>query len=117
MIARAEVCADDQFVLESFGSLDEVIQMHVAVFVDFLAAMVGSDEAQLRDEDFCLKGRWVAVEPRGACVAGVADQRRAHFASHLHARLAQITYFFSRQADELVPKFVAALPDNIADAG
>ena len=34
--------------------LDEIVQVHVAELVDFLAAMVGADEAHLGDENFRL---------------------------------------------------------------
>ena len=43
MIARAEVRADDQLVLETVRALDEVIQVHVSELVDLLAAVIGAE--------------------------------------------------------------------------
>src|SRR5207302_2172980 len=49
MIARAEMTAHDQFVLEAVGPFDEVVQVHVTELVDLLTAMVRTNETHLRD--------------------------------------------------------------------
>src|SRR5207247_11195791 len=84
MVARAEVRADNQLVLEAVGPLDEVVEVHVAELVDLLAAVVGPDEAHFGDEDLGLVDRRVVVEAGRAGIAGVGDERHAHLPRYGH---------------------------------
>jgi hypothetical protein len=52
VVADAEVTADDLFVLKQVLAVDEVIQVHVSIFVDFVFAVVGGQEGHFRDQDF-----------------------------------------------------------------
>src|SRR2546428_3585358 len=59
MIARAEVGENNQLVAETFRSLHDVVQVHVAELVDLLAAVIGPNEADLGDQDLRLVHRRV----------------------------------------------------------
>src|SRR2546430_644025 len=78
MVTRAEMATDDQLVLEAVRPLKEIVEVHVAELVDFLAAMVWADEAQLGNEHLGVEHGWKVVEAGGAGVAGVGEQRRAN---------------------------------------
>src|SRR5580704_14569002 len=62
VIARSQVSADDQLILKTIGSLQEVVQVHVAELVDLLPPMIGPDKAQLGDEDLGLVDRGIGVQ-------------------------------------------------------
>src|SRR5438552_650907 len=80
MVARAQVAADQQLVVKTIGPLQEIVQVHVTELVDLLAAVVGTDETEFRDQDLRLEDRRIGVQARRARVAGVAQQRCSHLA-------------------------------------
>jgi hypothetical protein len=49
VVADAEVTADDLFVLEQVLAFDEVIQVHVSIFVDFVFAVIWGQEGHFGD--------------------------------------------------------------------
>ena len=50
VIPRAEMGGDDHIVIESVLSGDEIVQVHMPVFVDFVLAVVGCHERHLGDQ-------------------------------------------------------------------
>src|SRR6185369_7721106 len=52
VVAGAEVGGDDEFVLEAIASLDKIVEVHVAMLVNFVLAVVGGDEGHFGDQDF-----------------------------------------------------------------
>ena len=64
VVAGAEVGDDDEFVVEEVGTVEEVVEVHVAELVDVFLAMVRRDEGQLANQDLGLVHHRVVVEAR-----------------------------------------------------
>ena len=97
--------------LKRSRALDEVVQVHVAELVDLLPAVVGRDEAHLRDQDLRLEDGRVGVEAGRAGVAGVGRAAAcALLARHLDAGQPQVADLVAGQAVVLRPSACCAAP-------
>ena len=86
MVARAEVGGNHQLIFEALAALDQVVEVHVAEFVDVLFAVVGRDKRQLANENFGFVHYRVVVEAGRGAVAEVRDPRAAEFFGHVGTR-------------------------------
>ncbi len=74
IVAHAEMPADDLFVLKKIFSLDEIIEMHMAVFVDDILAVIWCQKGHFGDENLGSKHIGVAIKTGRSRVAGVGNQ-------------------------------------------
>ena len=74
VIARAEVDQHDQLILKPFGTLDEIIDVHVAEFVNFLSAVFGPEECHLGNEHAGIENLFTVINARWCGVPRVANQ-------------------------------------------
>src|SRR5262249_35504531 len=114
MIARAKMGENDQLVLETIGSLDHVIEMHVPELVDLFAAMAGPDEADLGNENLGLVNGWVVIQAGRTRVAAIGHERRSSLAGHARAAEAEISNLLAGQAVIFFLEFEPAIPNDTA---
>src|SRR5262245_56590165 len=115
MVARAEMSANNEFVLKAIGTLQEVVQMHVAELVNLLASVLRSDKAKLRKQDLVLKGCRTVIKTRWAGVACVGNERRSHFLCHRCSGQAEFSDLIARQPKVFFFELEAAIPHDIAN--
>lgn len=115
--AGAEVGEDDQFVLEAVGSIEEVVEVHVAELVNFFAAMFGPEEGHFGDEDFAGVDVGVSIEAWGSGIAGEADEGGEGFGSDFGALESQVADLVSAESAEFRSEFFADVVDDVTDGG
>ena len=81
---------DDLLVLEAIDTFAEIIQMHVPVLVDLLAAMTLGEERHFGDEILHLVEDRILIESRRARVTGLTEERKSLFRRDLGASQSQI---------------------------
>jgi len=72
-ISRTTVTADNQFIVEMFGSIDDIIQMHVTVLMNQFFTVLGIDKRHFSYQYLGVIEIRVIIQPAGRCVSRVAD--------------------------------------------
>ena len=117
VVADAEVAADDLFVLEQVLAFDEVIQVHVSIFVDLVFAVIWGQEGHFGDQDFGAKHIGITVESCRCGIACVGDKRDSGFGGHLEARETRVSDLVSGPVGEFGFEFAAFFPDDETQCG
>ncbi len=113
--AGAEVCEDDEFVLEAMGTIEEIIEVHVAEFVNFFAAMFGPEEGHFGDEDFAGVDIGVSIEAWGGGIAGEADEGVEEFGGDFGALESEVADLVAGESAEFGSEFFSDIVDDVAD--
>ena len=50
MVARAQMRSDNEFILELIATIDKIVQVHVAEFVDLFFAVLGRNKRHFTDQ-------------------------------------------------------------------
>src|SRR5688572_24537908 len=87
----------------------------MAVGVDLLALVRGSQETQLGNEDARLEDCWAGVQPCRASVPSIGEQRHAQLACCLGPGLPQLADALAGQSLILLAELVPSLPDDEAE--
>lgn len=113
--AGTEVCKDDEFVLESLFAVEEIVEVHVAEFVDFFTAMGGSEERHFRDQDVAGVDIGMGIESVGGGIAGEADERCEEFGGDFDSLHADVADLVTGESGEFGSEFFADIVDDVAD--
>ncbi len=109
--------ADDSFVLKKILAVDEIVQVHVTIFVDEVFAVIGGKECHLGDENFGTKHIGVTIESGRGGISGVSDKRDSSFRSDFNTREPSITDLVTGPIGELRFEFSSFFPNDKSQRG
>jgi hypothetical protein len=91
MVSRTEMSRDHEFVLKTVTSLYDVIQVHVAEFVNLVTTMIGRDESQLANQHLRFVHHGVIVQPAWRAIADVRQYWPTNFGANIRSREPQVS--------------------------
>src|SRR5688572_6816734 len=106
--------SDNEFVLESSATFDDVVQMDMPKLVDFVLSVRRMDECDLGDEYAGLIHRRTVVEALGRAVAQVRHQWQSNLIRHLRSGQAEVADLLPRQSRILRLELLSPLPNDKA---
>ena len=99
---------DNDFVIETVFSFNEIVQVHVSVFVDQLFAMIGRNKSHLRNQDFTIIEQRIVIQSWRRRVTRESDQRNSAFFCYFCPGNSKVANLVSRHADEFLFQFFFA---------
>ena len=117
MVARAEMAGDDELVLESVLPIDPVVEVHVAMLVDFFLTVLRCNERKLGNENLRLEHLRASIKTLRRTVTQVGDERRAYLSGDFGARLAEVADLLAHEVRVLRLELPAAVPNDVAHGG
>lgn len=115
--AGAEVSKDNQLIFEAVGTVEEVIEVHVAELMNFFAAVFGPEEGHFGDQQAGVVDIGVCIESLWGGVAGEADERAEEFRGNVDALEFEIANLVTGESVIFGSEFFADVVDDVADRG
>ena len=99
----------------SIAAFHEIIQVHVAMLMDFLLAVAGRDKRHLGDEDFGLVHVWVVIETAWRAISQIREQGDSYLVRDIDARQSQIPNLIPGERREFRLQLATPFPNGIAN--